>query len=395
VLTRSSGIPSTTSMPIGDTRQLTVTAAVRALEAAAGPGSNARVAWAPGRCTLVGEHVDYAGGIVLGMAIDLGIAAAVRPSSSDRYLTVSDGITVTREHAEPAGDAGDHVLAPVVALREHGLDVPPVEIGIAATLPMGAGLASSAALMVAVTTALLRMLGATMSARELAAVALFAEREVLGVPCGPLDQRAVVSAPDGGVLLLDCRTGSEAMLPWPWPDALLVGCDTGSHHDVGGIEYRRRRDETEQGLAALGVESCQELSAAAIAAAALDPAIKRRLRHVMGETARAVAAAEALREADLEALGRLMSASHQSLRDLHEVSTPALDAVVIAAEQVHGCVGARLVGAGFGGAAVALATSSAAAACARAMAAACDGGPTFVLRPSPGLGVLAPDAVQG
>jgi galactokinase len=382
-------------MPIGDTPELTIAAAVLALEAAAGPGSNAATAWAPGRCTLVGEHVDYAGGIVLCLAVDLGIAAAVRPSSSGRYLTASDGVTVTREHSEPAGDAADHVLAPVVALRERGLDVPPVEIGVAATLPAGAGLASSAALMVAVSTALLRMLGATMSAKDLADVALFAERVVLGVPCGPLDQRAVVSAPDGGVLLLDCKTGRADLLPWPWPDATLVGCDTGSHHDVGGIEYRLRRDETEQGLAALGAASCQELTESAIGALALDPVIKRRLRHVMGETARALAAAEALRDADLEALGRLMSASHRSLRDLHEVSTPALDAVVAAAEKVHGCAGARLVGAGFGGAAVALVTSSAAAECRRAMAAACAGGSTFELRPSPGVAVLAPDAVRG
>jgi galactokinase len=239
------------------------------------------------------------------------------------------------------------------------------------------------------------MLGATMTARDLATVALSAERDVLGVPCGPLDQRAVISAPDGGVLLLDCATGAERSLPWPWPDAILVGCDTGSHHDVGGVEYRRRRAETEQGLTALGAASCQDLTEAAISAAALDPAVKRRLRHVMGETARAVAAAEALRDADLAALGRLMSASHRSLRDLHEVSTPALNAVVTAALGVPGCAGARLVGAGFGGAVAALVTSSAAGDCRHAMASACGGGATFELRPSPGVALLAPDVVRG
>jgi galactokinase len=381
-------------MPIGDTRELTTTAAVRTLEAAAGPGPSTTTAWAPGRCTLVGEHVDYAGGLVLCLAIDLGIAAVVRPSSSGRYLAASDGLTVIRDHAEPSGDTLDRVLAPVIALRERGFDVPPVEIGIAATLPAGAGLASSAALMVAVSTAMLRMLGTTVTARDLAAVALSAERDVLGVPCGPLDQRAVISAPDGGVLLLDCHTGGERSLPWPWPDAILVGRDTGTHHDVGGEGYRRRRDETERGLAALDVTNCQELSEAAIDTAALDQVIKRRLRHLMGETARAVDAAEALRRADLAALGRLMSESHRSLRDLHEVSTPALDAVVAAAMGVSGCAGARLVGAGFGGAVVALVTGSAAGECRRAMAAACDGGSTFELRPSPGVAVLAPDVVQ-
>jgi galactokinase len=114
----------------------------------------------------------------------------------------------------------------------------------------------------------------------------------------------------------------------------------------------------------------------------------------MVETARSVDAAEALRLGDLAALGHLMSASHRSLRDLYEVSTPALDAVVAAALAVSECAGARLVGAGFGGAAVALVNSSAAGDCRRAMSAACDGGSTFELRPSPGVAVLAPDVVQ-
>jgi galactokinase len=382
-------------MPIGDTRELTTAAAIRTLEAAGGAGSIATTAWAPGRCTVVGEHVDYAGGIVLCVAVDLGIAAAVRSSASGRYLAASDGITFSRDRAEPAGNAGDHVLAAVVALRDHGLDVPPVEVGIAATLPAGAGLSSSAALIVATATAILRMLGATMTARDLAAVALSAERDVLGIPCGPLDQRAVISAPDRGVLLLDCHTGAEQSLSWPWRDAILVGCDTGSHHDVGGTEYRRRRDETERGLAALGAASCQVLTEASIDASALEPAVKRRLRHVMRENARALDAVEALRNADLGALGRCMSASHRSLRDLHEVSTPALDAVVAAAEAVNGCAGARLVGAGFGGAVAALVTVAAADECRSAMALASGGGSTFELRPSPGVALLSPDVVRG
>ena len=114
---------------------------------------------------------------------------------------------MTRSDAGPVGDIGDRVLAPVVALRRRGLAVPTVEVGIAATLPAGAGLASSAALIVATITAILRMTAATMTAPDLAAVALSAERDVLGIPCGPLDQRAVIDAPDGGALLLDCATG--------------------------------------------------------------------------------------------------------------------------------------------------------------------------------------------
>ena len=381
-------------MSIGEPNDLTA-AAAWALEEAGGAGASPATAWAPGRCTLVGEHVDYAGGQVLCIAVDRGIAAAVRPSPTARYLAASAGSTVTRLDAGPAGDIGDRVLAPVVALRNRGFSVPTIEVGIAATLPAGAGLASSAALTVAVTTAILRLLGATITARELAAVTLYAEREVVGVPCGPLDQRAVIDAPDCGALLLDCRSGGETSLAWPWADVILVGCDTGVQHDVGGVEYRRRREETESGLEALGVTSCQELRAAAIDSAPLDAAIIRRLHHVMGETRRTVEAAEALRRGDVDVLGGLMSASHRSLRDLHEVSTPALDAVASAALDVPGCAGARMVGAGFGGAAVALVTSAGAAACRTAMAAACGGGRTFELKPSPGLALLAPDVVQG
>jgi galactokinase len=381
-------------MTIGEPPSLTA-ASIQALQQAGGPGSAPATAWAPGRCTLVGEHVDYAGGDVLCLAVDLGIAVALRPTETLRYLVTSGGTVVSRSDAGPAGDIGDRVLAPVVALRGRGFSVPVIEVGVAATLPAGAGLASSAALIVAVTTAILRMLGATITARDLAAVALTAERDVVGVPCGPLDQRAVIDAPDRGALLLDCRTGGETVMPWPWADVVLVGCDTGTHHDVGGVEYRRRREETESGLAALGVATCQDLREPAVDAAALAPAIKRRLRHVMGESARAAAAAAALRAGDLAALGRLMSASHLSLRDLHEVSTPTLDAVVLAARGVNGCAGARMVGAGFGGAVAALVTRSRAAACREAMAAACGGGTTFELRPSPGVAVLAPDVVRG
>jgi galactokinase len=382
-------------MRIGDSPAETEAAAARELIGAAGPGPAASTAWSPGRCTLVGEHVDYAGGLVLCIGVDLGVAAAVRQGSTPGFLVASDGDTIARAEPEPVGDMGDRVLAPVVALRRRGLAIPSLEVGIAAALPAGIGLASSAALMVAVTTSVLRLTRTSMRARELAEVALMAERDVLGIPCGPLDQRAVVDAPDGGALLLDCRSGDASTVAWPWPDAVLVACDTGTHHDVGGREYRIRRAETERGLAAVGVESCQDLTSEAIQAAAVERVVKRRLRHVMDESARAGDAAEAMRQADLLGLGRLMSASHASLRDLYDVSTATLDAVVAAAETVHGCAGARLVGAGFGGAVVALSSREAAGACATAMRAACGGGATFEVRPSAGVAALNPEVIRG
>src|SRR5579864_4205784 len=113
-------------MTIGEPHELT--AAAQVLHAAAGAGSNIATAWAPGRCTLVGEHVDYAGGNVLCFAVDLGVAVAVRRSATARYLVTSDGLTVTRSDPGPVGDMGDRVLAPVLALRRRGFSIPPVEV---------------------------------------------------------------------------------------------------------------------------------------------------------------------------------------------------------------------------------------------------------------------------
>jgi len=382
-------------MSIGDGPEETEAAAVAALVREAGRGRTPAHAWAPGRCTLVGEHVDYAGGVVLCMAVDLGVAAAVRPADTGRFLVTSGGVTIARQRPEPEGDTADRVLAPIVALRARGVDIPFLEVGIAATLPAGAGLASSAALMIAMTVAILRLIGSSMPARELAEVALSAESDVLGIPCGPLDQRAVIDTPPGGVLLLDCRSGVATPLSWPWHEAVIVACDTGTPHDVGGGEYRRRRQETEHGLAALGAASCQDLTVETVEGSDLDPTVQRRLLHVVGESERAVEAADAIRTGDLERVGRLMSASHASLRDLHQVSTPTLDDVAAAAEAVPGCFGARMVGAGFGGTVVALTDRRSAAVCRRAMSGACNGGSTFELRPSPGLAALAPDVVRG
>ena len=372
-------------------------AALTELQQAFGPGAAGATAWAPGRCTLVGDHVDYAGGMVLCAAIGLGVAVALRPSADAAFRVISAGRLVERARPGPVGDIGDRIFAAVIALRDTGIAVPPVEVGVSATLPESAGLASSAAITCAVVTALLRLVDSSLAMRDMIAVALHAEREIVGIPCGPLDPTSIIAAPAGGALLLDCARDTWEPLVWPWDDVMMCICATAEAHDVGGAQYRERRSEVETALRAVGASSCQSLDDDQLAAGfALTVAEARRLRHVVGESARVVVAAEALKQADVQALGELMSASHRSLRDDHEVSTDLIDAVVSAACRIDGCFGARIVGAGFGGSVLALVSRGASQRCAAAMAASAgvDIARTWVLAPGEGLGVIASDVIR-
>jgi galactokinase len=366
----------------------------RALRDAFGDGGDAVTAWAPGRCTLLGEHVDYAGGVVLCIAIQLGIAVAMRTSPERVFRTHSGESRVVRSDPGPAGDIGDRIFAAAVALRHAGINVPPYDVAVAANLPSGAGLASSAAIVCAVIVAALRLTRSRLTAADVVDAALFAERDVVGVPCGSMDQHTIVEAPPHGALLLNCRDGSASQVRWPWPDVVLAACSTAEQHDVGGAAYRSRREETDRALAKLHVAGAQDITENALRGGHLPSVQGRRVRHVATETRRAVDGADAMRARDAARLGALMTDSHRSLRDDHEVSTPALDAVVEAALRVPGCFGARMVGAGFGGSVIALVERSAADACAAAMRAAAAGARgTWVLLPSPGLAHTAADVI--
>lgn len=366
------------------------------LERGFGGGGVAASAAAPGRCTLVGEHVDYAGGMVLCCPVDRAVGVAVRPSPDGRWRLLSDGRRVERDTPAPAGDLGDRAFAPALVLEAEGVTPPALEMAAAADLPEAAGLASSAAICCAAMVAMLRLAETRMATGRFVELALAAERDVVGVPCGPLDQAAVVGLRAGGALLLDCGRGSADAVPWHLDSAVLVACDTGEAHDVGGTAYRERRAEAEAALRALGVRGLGRLELCDVLTARLPPPLDRRARHLVTETHRAATAAAALAAGDAVTLGRLMSASHASLRDDYEVSTPALDAAVAAALGVPGCLGARLVGAGFGGTAIALVDEPAADACLSAMEAAVPGSRGgWRLAHGPGLAVTAGDVLDG
>jgi len=360
------------------------------------PGAAVASGAAPGRCTLVGEHVDYVGGMVLCCPVDRAVAVALRPSADGRWRLVSDGRRVERGEPGPAGDLGDRAFAPAVVLAAEGIRLPALEMAVAADLPEAAGLASSAAVCCAAMVAMLRLVGARMPTGRFVELALAAERDVVGVPCGPLDQAAVVGLPTGGALLLDCGRGTADAVPWHAEAAVLVACDTGETHDVGGAGYRERRAEAEAALRGLGATCVGRIEACDVAAARLPAPLDRRARHLITETHRAATAASALGAGDATTLGLLMSASHASLRDDYEVSTPALDAAVAAALAVPGCLGARLVGAGFGGTAIALVDDPAAESVRAAMQAAVPGSRgAWLLAHAPGLAVTAADVLEG
>ena len=368
-----------------------------ALEAAFGAGDAPASACAPGRATIVGEHVDYAGGLVVCIAVDLGVAVSLRRSPDGAWRVASGGRRAERMEPALLGDVADRVLAVAAALGPAGIAAPALEVAVAADLPEGAGLSSSAALSVAVVVATLRLLGRRLPAAEVARVAYAAEHDVLGVPCGTLDQRAVVGAPAHGALLLDFRDGGAVRLPWLPEHTRLVAVDTAAPHDVGGDGYRARRAEADAALRLLGAPSWRDLTPEDVAAAGLPAPLDRRARHITTETQRAGEAAVALRAGDSAALGTLISGSHASLRDDYEVSTRELDACCAAAESVPGCFGARLVGAGFGGTATALVRPDAAEAARAAMLAAvgrrAPDARSWLLEPSAGAAELAPDVV--
>ena len=281
--------------------------------------------WAPGRVNLIGEHTDYSGGLVLPVAIHLGIELSARPG--ERISLVSEGDTVELA-ADGAGHAegwGRYVAA--VARELAALGRPPVGLEgvLAADLPRGAGLGSSGAVEVVVALALCAAADFELEPVELARACQRAEQRAVGVPSGILDQAASLLGREGQALLLDCGTLERRWVELPRQLAILV-VDSGERHSLESSGYADRRAELEAG----------------------DP---RRVGHVVSENERVLKMVAALERNDLQALGSLFLASHASLRDDYEVSTPTLESVVAAALEA-GAIGARMTGGGFGGSVV-------------------------------------------
>ena len=336
---------------------------------------------APGRVNLIGEHTDYNDGFVLPMTIDREVWIALRPAAGPEMRVHSLDFDQTREFALDQVAAGpgsrsadegwcEYIKGVAWALQEAGHRLSAWEGVVAGDVPIGAGLSSSAALEMAAARAFAAVSHLPWEAGTMARLGQRAENRWVGVNCGIMDQMISAAGRADQALLLDCRTLAGELVPLPAGTAVVV-LDTGTRRGLVDSAYNERRAQCETAAAFFEVAALRDVDQAHFEARAgeLDQVIRQRARHVISENQRTVEAARVMRQGDAMALGALMDASHLSLRDDFEVSSPALDTMVECARRAPGCYGARMTGAGFGGCAVALVEAERAAAFAEETAA--------------------------
>jgi galactokinase len=320
-----------------------------------------RVYRAPGRVNLIGEHTDYNDGFVMPVAIDRQTTVTAAPRA-DRRLHVSSGgaghaidLDLDALGSGPTGRWSDYIRGVAAVLERQGLALRGADLAITSTVPSGAGLSSSAALEIAAGYALLDLAGHDVDLRQLALAAQQAEHEFTGTRCGIMDQFIACHGREGHAMLLDTRTLAASWLPLPASAAIVV-CNTMTRHALASDGYNDRRADCEAGVRALavrlpGIRALRDVTLADLESnrEVLDDRVYRRCRHVVTENARTLSAADALRDQDLARFGRLMGASHASLRDDYDVSTSELEAMVTSAMDAPGIIGARMTGGGFGG----------------------------------------------
>ena len=346
-------------------------------------GRPPRIARAPGRVNLIGEHTDYNDGFVMPMALDRATWVAAAPRDDHTIVVRSEDYdeTATIElhsvGADPstlvasmlkdelrAGPCvrpywGRYVYGVATLLQSSGADMM-----IASDVPIGAGLASSAALEVACAAALVDGVGLSMGRTEMARLCQRAEHEFAGTRCGIMDQMIACVGRAGHALLLDTRTLERRDVPMPSTVRVLV-CHTMVRHELASGEYNRRRADCEAGVAALrradpSVRALRDATLEQLdeVRGDLSQRIYARCRHVITENDRVGRAAAAIERGDFCEFGALMAASHASLRDDYEVSCDELDVMVDTVAALDGVFGARMTGGGFGGCVVALVEAS-------------------------------------
>ena len=338
------------------------------------------LAFAPGRVNLIGEHTDYNAGLALPFAISEGVTVRAEVLGGRRIEALAADLDerdeFELEHPEPADGWRAFVRGAVAELRGIGIPVPGSRLEITGNVPRGAGLSSSAALEVALALALISLAGVAEPDRvRLAQLCSRVENDWVGAQTGLLDQLASLFGERDHALRIDFRALEVEPVALELDDYRLVTLDSGESHANAASGYNRRRAEC--------VRACQELGVSSLREATLEMAdrlpmpLSLRARHVITENDRVESAVAALAAGDLETVGRLLDASHVSLRDCYEISTPAVEAALKRLKGA-GAVGARIVGGGFGGHVLGLMPPDAR-------------GPddAIEVRPGPGAGLLA------
>jgi galactokinase len=319
---------------------------------------------APGRVNLVGEHTDYHEGFVLPTIIPQRTCVHLTPRNDRRihaWSAQGGGGWHDYEAGEEAPGRGwlDYVQGVTAVLARSGVVVPGFELRVESDIPLGAGVSSSAALTVSLLRGLRMLIPLDLDDVRLAAMARAAETDFVGAPVGVMDPMASSLGRENEALFLDTRTLATERLPLP--DSIeLVVIDSGVAHANAGGAYAIRRRESFAAAALLGVAYLRDVDPSSMAQIdRLPDPLARRARHIVTENTRVLHAVDALRSGDGSRLGRLFTASHVSMRDDYEISTPDVDALVAIGQQQTGIYGARMTGGGFGGCVVLIATAGA------------------------------------
>jgi galactokinase len=332
-------------------------------------GRAPRIFSAPGRVNLIGEHTDYNEGFVLPMAIEPRTYVAAAPRSDKLIRFFSQEMNEAAEFVlsadlqplggQPSGHWVNYVRGVAACLERDWFSLGGADLLITSDVPLGAGLSSSAALESAVGFALLSLAEQSGDLLNVALTLQKAEHEFAGTQCGVMDQYITCLAKQDHALLIDCRSLSCEPVPLKLDDARIVICNSRVKHELANGEYNKRRAECVEGVRRLaqhmpGIQALRDVEVEEFdqVAETLPDVIRRRCNHIITENARVALAVDALKRNDLAFFGKLMLASHESLKFDYEVSCRELDVLVEIAARQPGVYGARMTGGGFGGATV-------------------------------------------
>jgi galactokinase len=317
----------------------------------------------PGRVNLIGEHTDYNGGFVLPAATDKAVYLAISPSktTTGKWISVDleESVEYNFENILPfkSNSWANYILGVVEQFEKIGLQVPPFNCVISGDVPIGSGMSSSAALESSVGFAINEINGFGLSKKQLTQLAQQAENEFIGVKCGIMDMFASIHGKENHVMCLDCETLDYQDFPLNLGDYKIVLFDTGVKHNLVESEYNLRRQQCEEGLAFFRKhfdESVKNLSQVPLAwlqasSSRLDAVVYKRCQYVIEENVRILSACEDLQAGRLKDFGIKMTATHEGLRNLYEVSCPELDFLVDSVWLEPTVLGSRVMGGGFGG----------------------------------------------